>query len=600
MVFKNWRKLAVLTLASSAVIGTGTALAAEDYSTWTYNSDITLNTSSTGAAVTGTVLNFPVLVKLSYRNFLFNEAKGNGSDIRFAKTSGLPITYHIESWDSVRNEASVWVKMDTVYGNTAGQVIKMYWGKAGAMDSSKASAVFDTANGFASVYHMTEDPSTGKVMDQTQNAINGTPSNLSAASLVQGNIGKGLEFDGSTSTVNLGNSPKLNFSTAFSFSGWINMSSYNSGDESGLMQKAGSLRYFVRGENDGAHMHKQGIYFGATMGTAKFSETVMPLSQWQYFTFTTDGTNYSFYTNGVLDGTGALGEAILNSTENVVISQAWDRKQGGVYDEFRIDNVMRSPDWVKLSYANQKNYQSLVTLVMTSRCIASYSAPGDTTVNEGSSLVLTTIANCASNVVWSVASGPITALPDSLDRVLKLKLPRVTGDTNLVLHLAVNMPNGLQQKDITVHIKETTPDPIFTFVTGLKWNGTDTMSIIPTISNLAAIKASPSPDLNWVWSIPLSYADTISFDGGMLLRNGYDGVLELNLCLDNGSVPNCKSVSIDVAIPVSIALRPHRSSSRNFQPRFDIMGRRTTELEKVSRLGRPLFLKPENSSTPNK
>jgi hypothetical protein len=119
------------------------------------------------------------------------------------------------------------------------------------------------------------------------------------------------------------------------------------------------------------------------------------------------------------------------------------------------------------------------------------------------------------------------------------------------------------------------------------------MSIIPSITNLAAIKASPYPAMTWVWTIPVLYADTASFEGGMLLKSGYDGDLQLNLCLDNGGTQNCQTVSIIVSIPVSLALKPHRISGLLYQPQFDIMGRRMADQEKSSRPGRPLFFRPE-------
>ena len=105
MILNQWNNFKTLAVVGSLALSAGTALAAEDYATWTYNADVTLNTSSTGAAVTGTVTGFPVLVRLSYRNFLFNEAKGNGADIRFGK-AGMPLSYHVERWDSAAEAPS--------------------------------------------------------------------------------------------------------------------------------------------------------------------------------------------------------------------------------------------------------------------------------------------------------------------------------------------------------------------------------------------------------------------------------------------------------------------------------------------------------------
>ena len=112
------------------VLGPGSVMAAENYSTWTYSSDITLNTSASGADVATDVTGFPVLIRLTSFNFIFSEAQGSGQDIRFANSSEVPLSYEIESWDSTTSSAAIWVQMGTVAGNKANQILRMYWGNA--------------------------------------------------------------------------------------------------------------------------------------------------------------------------------------------------------------------------------------------------------------------------------------------------------------------------------------------------------------------------------------------------------------------------------------------------------------------------------------
>ena len=52
-------------------------------SLWKFTKTLQLNTSSTGAGVSGTVTNFPVLVRLVNGNFNFSDAQSDGSDIIF-------------------------------------------------------------------------------------------------------------------------------------------------------------------------------------------------------------------------------------------------------------------------------------------------------------------------------------------------------------------------------------------------------------------------------------------------------------------------------------------------------------------------------------
>ncbi|MBF0432747.1 MAG: DUF2341 domain-containing protein, partial [Fibrobacteria bacterium] len=120
----------------------------EDYSSWAHNRDITINTTSSGANVTGNVANFPMLVRLTADNFDFSEAQPSGQDVRFDKSDGTVLPFEIERWDNINKLAEIWVLIDTVYGSNASQYFTMYWGKPGVSGRSNPQLVFHTANGF--------------------------------------------------------------------------------------------------------------------------------------------------------------------------------------------------------------------------------------------------------------------------------------------------------------------------------------------------------------------------------------------------------------------------------------------------------------------
>jgi len=149
--------------------------AAEDYSTWSHSQEIILNTSNTGANVTGSVHGFPVLIRLNPSNFSgFASTLAQGADVRFAKSNGAALSYEIERWvdgSNNRDTAEIWVKVDTVYGNNGSQNIVMYWGNPGALSISNGAGAFDTANGFAGVWHLGEN--SDSMYDATGNGFNG-------------------------------------------------------------------------------------------------------------------------------------------------------------------------------------------------------------------------------------------------------------------------------------------------------------------------------------------------------------------------------------------------------------------------------------------
>jgi hypothetical protein len=143
--------------AAAVLFGSFSLYATEDYSNWLHSKNVYFNTTSSGANVSGNVLNFPVLLRLKGTDMDFSQVKAQGADIRFAKADGTHLKYQIERYvDGASNQdtADLWVKVDTIKGNDSTQHIIMYWGKSDAVDSSNATAVFDTANGFVGSWHL--------------------------------------------------------------------------------------------------------------------------------------------------------------------------------------------------------------------------------------------------------------------------------------------------------------------------------------------------------------------------------------------------------------------------------------------------------------
>ncbi|MCK5683522.1 DUF2341 domain-containing protein, partial [bacterium] len=171
---------------------------------------------------------------------------------------------------------------------------------------------------------------------------------------ISGQIDKGLDFDGSADTVDCGNSASLDFTGPSTIEMWMYLDGYYSGWEQGLVKKDSSIRYFIRGENDGTNNRKPCLLYGASMNQMAFANSTLATGQWYHVVLAHDGTNYNYYVNGAPDGNGAFSEAITSSGNDVIISSAFDGKIDGKLDEFRISTVKRSADWVKVNYNNQK------------------------------------------------------------------------------------------------------------------------------------------------------------------------------------------------------------------------------------------------------
>ena len=143
--------------------------------------------------------------------------------------------YEIERWDAAGQQAEIWVKVDTVFGNDSTHYVNIYWG-ASAAPMSNSAAVFDTANGFQGVWHLAEAGNT-VAKDATINGYIGTPFGMTAASSVSGAIGMARNFNGSSAYIQMTGTAtgKLNFSEDgfYSVSVWVNADTLDVSADSG-------------------------------------------------------------------------------------------------------------------------------------------------------------------------------------------------------------------------------------------------------------------------------------------------------------------------------------------------------------------------------
>jgi hypothetical protein len=336
---------------------------------WRFSRKLVLNTTSSGANVMNDVTEFPVLVRLSSSNFSFDDAGPHGEDIRLAKSDGTPLAYEIEQWDVQLQEAAIWVKVDTVYGNNADQSISMYWGNQTASSLSNSSAVFDTGSGFQGVWHM--NGLGGEVVDDaTVNDYNGTPSGMSAASMVSGAIGSARYFDGLSSYVRMVGSAsgKLNFPQdgRYTISVWVRADTAT--DSSQVVMAKGNRQYFV---NLRSGPNWEFVDWQAGKVNEKRWATASP-REWTYLVAVKDGNTMHLYCNGISSDiaeydtqTSARDESFDFSIGRSLQSTMTQGTEGlgyfkGVIDEVRASNIPQSSDFVKLSYMNQKSDDALV------------------------------------------------------------------------------------------------------------------------------------------------------------------------------------------------------------------------------------------------
>lgn len=548
-------------LAAACLLCPGISPAAGDYSDWTRGTDVILNTSASGANVTSMVRNFPILVRLTAANFPFSQAGGDGRDIRFTKADGGPLPHQIERWDSTRALAEIWVRVDTIRASTAVQTLRMLWGNVSAPDGSDGASVFRTADGFTAVWHLNASGTAAR-----PNSVSGgnpaVPVNYDGDESRAGLIARADSLDG------LANGDYLDvgdgysgFTGGFTYSAWINPSAVKKwAHVLDLGNGEGSDNIIVNRVNV-----SDALGFHNWNGGNSVSREVAgqwTLNQWQHIAVTLSGKNVRIYRNGVqiLADTMQAISGVLR-TANFLGKSNWalDEYFQGKIDETELAATAHSADWIKLAYQNQKAAQTLVTVVKPTLCESKMIAPRDTVVAEGELLTLSASVECATGFSWSVVSGPSQRILDPEASTLVMRMPRISGDTVVIYRMSADFPDSARVRDVRVTIKEAIPDPVFTLPPLPAWSGKDSLAIRPSISNLAAIRASRDSVLRWRWTFSGPGVDTTMLPDGVMLRGAdSDGTLEIGLCLDNGADPVCKTATLVVS-EATASLRAPRS-----------------------------------------
>lgn len=127
---------------------------AGDFQAWAHAADFRIDTRPQGADVAGDVLEFPLLIRLDSSAFPFAEAKPDGTDLRVSAPDGAALPFEIERWDPVSRRAEVWVRVPLIKGNSDAGFVRLHWGNPQAASASNGKAVFDSAQGWAGVWHL--------------------------------------------------------------------------------------------------------------------------------------------------------------------------------------------------------------------------------------------------------------------------------------------------------------------------------------------------------------------------------------------------------------------------------------------------------------
>jgi len=169
--------------------------------------------------VDNSLSDFPVMVYLSSDSGkngfdatdVFDELGDvNNKKIAITKNDGTTqCSVEIEYWDATEEKAVLWTKVPIVYSSVDTNLYLYY----DATTSGNTTYVGDTGDSaaqnvwddnFVGVWHMAQDPSGGSgcILDSTSNTNHGdTTGTMNSGDLIDGQIGKALDMDGSDDSI---------------------------------------------------------------------------------------------------------------------------------------------------------------------------------------------------------------------------------------------------------------------------------------------------------------------------------------------------------------------------------------------------------------
>jgi len=518
-----------------ALLGT----VAAQYAGWQHSGSIYLLTTPEGANLPASASEdgFPLLVRLHKDFFDFSQAKANGEDIRFATSTGTPLAYQIDEWDAAAGTAGIWVRIPTIKGN-ARQEIKLYWGKADAASESGGSAVFNESNGYLSVWHM-NDP----VKDEVGTLESKDTGTTSSAGIIgksrHFDAGKGVNGGENITTFPSGSSPH-------SSEAWFRAEKPNAtilgwGNE----QAQGKVTMqFV----SPPHINMDCYFSGANVAGGR----TLPMSQWIHVVHTFKNGDSRIYVNGILDGvsTSAGAPLAIKSPARMYIGGWYNNYRfDGDIDEVRVSRVTRSADWVKLQYENQKPLQTLAGPLVQPGTDFSVSEK-KITVLEGKSATVSAKAGGAQKVYWILKSDGQETLAAADRYAFTFHAGRVVGDKSLTLRLKVVYANEVKALDIPVTIREDIPEPVFTLKTPARWDGRETVEVVPQIANLGEMQAKGAGKLNYAWTVSDIAVIKEVAPGKLILRRAQNsGRMTVTAAIHNGGAEVTAATTILVNEP---------------------------------------------------
>ncbi len=309
---------------------------------WTIRKKIDIDTTGKGVAIAEPIGTSAVLVRLHEGVFSFMSSKEDGSDLRFvADDHKTLLKHHVEKWDSLLNEAYVWVQVPDLKPASATS-IWLYYGntEAGAPEAAKETYDANTTL----VYHFADASKAGTDSSPTGANAEGTPP-PAAGSLIAG----GLRVFGQTAIkVPAPPFPEFAPGAPLTVSAWIKPSALQ--PNAVIFSRRDGANAFMLGINNGipfVEINKQRSSDGAPIAAGG----------WHHVAAVADAGTVTVYLDG--KSYGALTAAMPSIKTPAEIDKDTSPAAGslvgftGEIDELQVAKTARPAGFIRFAAVNQ-------------------------------------------------------------------------------------------------------------------------------------------------------------------------------------------------------------------------------------------------------
>ena len=322
---------------------------------WTVRKKVTIDTTDKGVEMPDAPgATIPVLIRLHDGNFKFDNAKEDGSDLRFVSADDKTLlTYHVEKWDGLMGEAFVWVKVPNVKPGVE-TTFWLYCGNSGPkavnVDDVKGTYDGDTAL----VYHFSEHGS--PAIDASVSGANAQIAGIAADGSM---IGTGMRLEGKTVTIPTAPALFWTDGGAMTWSAWVKGAAPQPNAVI-YIRREGS-KAFIIGADKGVPFVEVTAANGATQRSQPKAATALPPNSWHHLAVVASGSTITLYLDGESFATlnaplpGMNSAAMIGGDVEAGSTDAAAGEAGfkGEIDELEISKTARSPGFIKFAATSQ-------------------------------------------------------------------------------------------------------------------------------------------------------------------------------------------------------------------------------------------------------